>query len=41
MRPTRAGLGLIVVTVACVVAGRILGLLELFVLAAMAGIALL
>ncbi len=41
MRPTRAGIGLLITTVACVVAGRILGLLELFVLAAMGGVALL
>ena len=41
MRPTRAGIGLIIATVASIVAGRILGLLELFVLAAMGGMALL
>lgn len=41
MHPTRAGIGLIVTTAACVVAGRILGLLELFVLAAMGAVALL
>ena len=40
MRPTRAGIGLGIAVVACVVAGRILGLLELFVLAAMGAIAL-
>lgn len=40
MRPTRAGIGLAVATVASLVAGRVLGLLELFVLAAMGGIAL-
>lgn len=40
MRPTRAGIGLILSTIACVIAGRILGLLELFILAAMAFVAL-
>ncbi|MEM8926004.1 MAG: DUF58 domain-containing protein [Actinomycetota bacterium] len=35
MRPTRAGVGLLIVTIAGVVAGRVLGLLELFILAAM------
>jgi uncharacterized protein (DUF58 family) len=40
MRPTRAGLGLIITVVACGVSGRILGLLELFVLAAMGATAL-
>ncbi len=39
MRPTRAGIGLLIVTGACLVAGRVLGLLELFILAAMAGAA--
>lgn len=41
MRPTRAGTGLIVTTVACAIAGRLLGLLELFVLAAMGATALI
>lgn len=41
MRPTRAGVGLLLATAACVVAGRVLGLLELFVLAAMGAVALL
>ncbi|MCP3987741.1 MAG: DUF58 domain-containing protein [Actinomycetia bacterium] len=41
MRPTRAGLGLIITTIACVIAGRVLGLLELFVLAAMGAAALI
>ena len=40
MRPTRAGIGLGIAVVACAMAGRILGLLELFVLAAMGAIAL-
>ena len=40
MRPTRAGIGLAVTAIACGVAGRVLGLLELFVLAAMGGAAL-
>ena len=40
MRPTRAGIGLVVAVAACAVAGRILGLLELFVLAAMGAVAL-
>ncbi len=41
MRPTRAGLGLILATAGGLAAGRILGLLELYVLAAMGGVALL
>jgi uncharacterized protein (DUF58 family) len=41
MRPTRAGLGLAVTTIMCAIAGRVLGLLELFVLAAMGGAALI
>ncbi len=41
MRPTRAGLGLIIATIACAIAGRVLGLLELFVLAAMSAAALI
>jgi len=40
MRPTRAGFGLTVTTIACAIAGRILGLLELFILAAMGTTAL-
>lgn len=40
MRPTRAGIGLIITAVVCVVAGRVLGLLELYVLAAMGAAAL-
>ncbi len=40
MRPTRAGIGLLIAVAASVVAGRVLGLLELFVLAAMGAIAL-
>ena len=40
MRPTRAGVGLLVAVAACAIAGRILGLLELFVLAAMGAVAL-
>lgn len=41
MRPTRAGIGLILATIACAVAGRILGLLELYILAAMGTVALM
>ncbi len=41
MRPTRAGIGLLIATVACLIAGRVLGLIELFVLAAMGAIALI
>lgn len=41
MRPTRAGLGLIAVTIASVIAGRVLGLLEMFILAAMGAAALI
>ncbi|MEM7339122.1 MAG: DUF58 domain-containing protein [Actinomycetota bacterium] len=41
MRPTRAGLALIAATIGCVVAGRVFGLLELFILAAMGGAAIL
>jgi len=41
MRPTRAGLGLLVVGVALAFSGRLLGILELYLLAAMAIIALL
>lgn len=41
MRPTRAGFGLILTTVACAITGRILGLLELFVLATMGAAALI
>lgn len=41
MRPTRAGIGLIVTVVLCAVAGRLFGLLELFVLAAMGAAALI
>lgn len=41
MRPTRAGLGLLITAFACLTAGRVLGLLELFVLGAMAMVALL
>ena len=40
MRPTRAGLGLIITVVACAITGRVLGLLELFLLAAMGTAAL-
>ena len=40
MRPTRAGVGLVAAVAACAIAGRVLGLLELFVLAAMGAIAL-
>ncbi|MEM9131068.1 MAG: DUF58 domain-containing protein [Actinomycetota bacterium] len=40
MRPTRAGFGLIAVTVGAVIAGRVLGLLEMFILAAICGAAL-
>jgi uncharacterized protein (DUF58 family) len=41
MRPTRAGLGLLVIGVGLLVAGRTLGILELYLLAAMALIALI
>ncbi len=41
MRPTRAGLGLIFTCIGLLLAGRILGLLELFLLAAMLGVGLL
>lgn len=40
MRPTRAGLGLLLVGIGLVFAGRLLGILELYLLAAMAIIAL-
>ena len=40
MRPTRAGLGLLAVGVALLVAGRFLGIVELYLLAAMALVAL-
>ncbi len=40
MRPTRAGLGLLVIGIGLVFAGRLLGILELYLLAAMALIAL-
>jgi uncharacterized protein (DUF58 family) len=40
MRPTRAGLGLLITSAACAIAGRVLGLLELFILAAMGATAL-
>ncbi|MGH1494101.1 MAG: DUF58 domain-containing protein [Acidimicrobiales bacterium] len=39
MRPTRAGLGLLLIGIALVIAGRLLGILELYLLAAMAIIA--
>ncbi len=41
MRPTRAGLGLLTVAVGLVLAGRLLGILELYLLAAMAFAALI
>ena len=41
MRPTRAGLGLLVVGVVLALAGRLLGIVELYLLAAMAIIALI
>lgn len=41
MRPTRAGLGLIIIGVGMLIAGRLLGILELYVLAAMTLIALI
>ncbi|MEM9655023.1 MAG: DUF58 domain-containing protein [Actinomycetota bacterium] len=41
MRPTRAGVGLLAIGVALLVAGRLLGLLELYLLAAMALAALI
>ncbi|MGI9599405.1 MAG: DUF58 domain-containing protein [Acidimicrobiales bacterium] len=40
MRPTRAGLGLLVIGVGLALAGRLLGILELYLLAAMAIVAL-
>lgn len=39
MRPTRAGLGLLIVGIALALAGRLLGIIELYLLAAMALIA--
>jgi len=39
MRPTRAGVGLLVTIVVCMIAGRVLGLLELYVFGAMAAAA--
>lgn len=41
MRPTRAGFGILAVAVGLLLAGRLLGLLELYLLAAMLGVALL
>jgi uncharacterized protein (DUF58 family) len=41
MRPTRAGFGILITASTCLVAGRVLGLLELFILGAMAMVALL
>lgn len=41
MRPTRAGLGLLLVGIALVLAGRVLGILELYLLAAMALVAVM
>ena len=41
MRPTRAGSGLALSALACLGAGRFLGLLELYVMAAIGGVALL
>lgn len=41
MRPTRAGLGILITAVVCLTAGRVLGLLELYVLGAMVVAALL
>jgi len=40
MRPTRAGIGLLLASIGALAAGRILGLLELYILAAMGGAAL-